>query len=137
MPDQAGGGAAEPMVSRVITSLRDEFRPEVVRSYLTPPRLLALGFAAVIFAGTILLLLPFATPPERPITAIDAFFTATSAVCVTGLVVKDLATDFTLFGQIVILFLVQVGGLGYMATGTILTLLIGRRIGMRERLLLR
>ncbi len=124
------------MVSRVITSLRDEFRPEVVRSYLTPPRLLVLGFAAVILAGMAILLLPFATPPGRPISAVDALFTATSAVCVTGLVVKDMSTDFTLFGQLAVLFLVQVGGLGYMATGTILTLLIGRRMGIRERMLL-
>lgn len=125
------------MISRVITFIRDEFRPEGIRSYLTPPRLLVLGFAALILAGTALLLFPFATPPGHPIAAVDALFTATSAVCVTGLVVRDLSTDFTLFGQIVILVLVQVGGLGYMATGTILILLIGRRIGLRERLLLR
>ncbi|MBI1865564.1 MAG: Trk family potassium uptake protein [Nitrospirae bacterium] len=124
------------MINRVITSIRVKFRPEVIRSRMTPPRLLVLGFAAAILAGTVLLLLPFATPPGRPIAAVDAIFTATSAVCVTGLVVKDLSTDFTLFGQIVTLVLVQVGGLGYMATGTILTLLIGRRIGLRERLLL-
>ncbi len=67
---------------------------------------------------------------------LDALFTATSATCVTGLVVVDTATNFTRFGQVVILILIQVGGLGFMAMATMIFLILGRRIGLRSRLLL-
>ena len=104
---------------------------------LTPTQIIVLGFAAVILLGTFLLLLPFATPPDRPISVLDALFTATSAVCVTGLIVKDTPLDFTGFGHGVILVLMQVGGLGYMTTVSVLALLVGRRLGLREELTLK
>ena len=65
---------------------------------------------------------------------IDALFTSTSAVCVTGLIVKDTPNDFTLFGQIVIMLLIQIGGLGYMTSATIIFLILGKKIGITERL---
>jgi trk system potassium uptake protein len=93
----------------------------------TPGRLLIASFLALIAVGTLLLKLPWATPPEQPIGWIDAFFTATSASCVTGLVVRDSGAGFTPFGQGVILALIQSGGLGIMSFSLlILSLLRGR-----------
>jgi len=88
---------------------------------------LVLSFLIAILIGTLLLRLPWATP--RGISFLDALFTATSATCVTGLVVKDTGTDFTLFGQIVILFLIQIGGLGIM-TGAAFIFLLFKKIGI-------
>ncbi len=100
----------------------------------TPAQVLLIGYGVVILIGTLLLLLPAASLPGRSISAVDAVFMATSAVSVTGLVTKDLATDFSLFGQGVILLLIQIGGLGYMTSATVLALILGKRIGLRERL---
>lgn len=97
--------------------------------------MLVLGFLSFILVGAALLMLPFAT--TKGISAVDAIFTATSAVCVTGLIVKDIPNDFTLFGHIVILLLIQLGGLGYMTSATIIFLLIGKKIGLGERLIMR
>jgi trk system potassium uptake protein TrkH len=99
---------------------------------LSPPRMLVIGFLSVILAGSLLLMLPFAHKGECAF--IDALFTSTSAVCVTGLIVKDTPNDFTLFGHIVILMLIQIGGLGYMTSATIIFLAAGKRIGVTERL---
>jgi trk system potassium uptake protein TrkH len=86
-----------------------------MRAYrLHPVRLLVASFVLLIAAGTVLLRLPAATPPDQPIGWIDALFTATSATCVTGLAVRDTGTGFTPFGQVVILALIQAGGLGVM-----------------------
>ncbi len=97
--------------------------------------MLVLGFIAIILTGTVLLLLPYST--TNGITPVDALFTSTSAVCVTGLIVKDTPNDFTMFGKIVILILIQIGGLGYMSMATFIALIAGRRIGMPERILIR
>ena len=94
---------------------------------LSPPQILVLGFLSFILIGTILLVLPISC---KECSLIDALFTATSAVCVTGLIVKDIPNDFTFFGQIVIMLLIQIGGLGYMTSSTIIALLIGKRIGI-------
>lgn len=96
-----------------------------------------LVFVGLIATGTGLLMLPRATPQDLPITALDALFTSTSAVCVTGLIVRDTATGFTTFGQTVILILIQLGGLGIMSLTAALSLLLGRGIGVRESSLLR
>jgi trk system potassium uptake protein TrkH len=101
---------------------------------LSPPQILVLGFLSFILIGTILLVLPISC---RECSLIDALFTATSAVCVTGLIVKDIPNDFTFFGQIVIMLLIQIGGLGYMTSSTIIALLIGKRIGIGERLIMK
>jgi len=95
------------------------------------------GFAAVILVGTALLTLPISSASGQWTPALDALFTATSAVCVTGLVVVDTATYWSGFGQVVILALFQVGGVGFMTSSTALLLLRRRRATLRERLLLR
>ncbi|WP_127586613.1 TrkH family potassium uptake protein [Paenibacillus koleovorans] len=104
---------------------------------LTPPRIMALGFATLILLGTIFLALPISIHEGKHISIIDAFFTATSAACVTGLVVKDTLNDFTVFGQAVILILVQLGGIGFMTAATWVALLLRRKISLRERLILK
>lgn len=104
---------------------------------LHPAQILAIGFATLIVLGTILLMLPFSTYEEgRGLHFIDALFEATSAVCVTGLAVVDTGSTFTLFGQIVLLFLIQVGGWGFMTTGILMFIILGKKIGLKERLLL-
>ena len=97
---------------------------------------MVLGGASAIVIGTILLLLPWATPPSKPLSVINALFTATSAVCVTGLIVADTATDFTVFGQTIILILIQIGGLGYATLVTMLLLTMGRQIGLWDRMMM-
>ncbi len=103
---------------------------------ISPARILAAGFLSMISVGTVLLSLPIASATGRSIPLVDALFTSTSAVCVTGLITKNTATDFSLFGKIVILMLIQAGGLGYMTISTILSLLIGKRISLRDRLIM-
>ena len=103
---------------------------------ITPGKIVVLGGASAIVLGTILLLLPWATPPSKPLSIIDALFTATSAVCATGLIVADTPTDFTMFGQTVVLVLIQIGGLGYATLVTLLLLTMRRQIGLRNRLMM-
>jgi trk system potassium uptake protein TrkH len=102
---------------------------------MSPPQMLVFGFIILIGIGTVFLMLPYSTTGE--ITLTDALFTSTSAVCVTGLIVKNTSDDFTLFGKIVILFLIQIGGLGYMSMATFLALLAGKRLGITERILIK
>lgn len=101
-----------------------------------PLRLLAGSFLALIFAGASLLKLPAATPPDQPIGWIDALFTATSATCVTGLAVRDTGTGFTFFGQLVILVLIQLGGLGIMTFSLFVLALFGRKVSLAQRSIL-
>jgi trk system potassium uptake protein len=103
---------------------------------ITPPKILILGFAFIILIGSLLLSLPIATQDGEGLNGLNAFFTATSATCVTGLVVVDTGTTFSLFGQIVVLSLIQVGGLGFMTFATFLALLVGKKISFRQRLIL-
>lgn len=99
-------------------------------------QVLVLGFAGLILAGAFMLMTPLASKSGESLRFIDALFTATSAVCVTGLVVVDTGTYFSVFGQMVIIFLIQVGGLGVMTVTTLLAVVAGKRINLRERLLL-
>lgn len=101
---------------------------------LSPPQILATGFFCLIVVGGILLKLPFAT--KESISWVDAFFTATSAATVTGLGVVDTASTFTMFGQIVIMFLIQTGGLGLMTIAILIVWVLGKKIGLRHRLLI-
>ncbi|MFE4713489.1 TrkH family potassium uptake protein [Paenibacillus sp. NPDC056722] len=103
---------------------------------LSPPQTLVLGFAAIILIGTLLLMLPVASRTGHSLNFIDALFTATSATCVTGLVVVDTGTYFSLFGQTVIMILIQVGGLGFMTMATLFALVLKRKISLRDRLIL-
>lgn len=100
---------------------------------LTSFQMIFLGFAGVILIGTFLLMLPISSKSGTVTSFHDALFTATSAVCVTGLVVQDTATFWTLFGQIVILLLIQIGGLGVITTAVSFSLLSGRRISLMQR----
>lgn len=100
------------------------------------PQILVLGFALIILIGSILLSLPIATENGERIAWIDALFTATSATTVTGLVVFNTQTTFSLFGEIVILSLIQVGGVGFITLAVVMYRLIGRRVGLYERNLL-
>jgi trk system potassium uptake protein TrkH len=95
------------------------------------------GFAVLTLAGTLLLMLPSATATGAGTPLLDALFTATSAVSGTGLVVADTADYWSVFGQVVILLLMELGGLGFMTSATVLILLFRRRVSLRERLLLR
>lgn len=103
---------------------------------LTPYQILVSGFAGLILLGALILCLPQASATGEPLGFVDALFTATSAVCVTGLVVVDTGTRFSLFGQLVIIFLIQAGGLGFMTMATLMAILIGKRINLRERLIM-
>ena len=97
-------------------------------------RLITLGFAAAILFGTFLLLLPISVKPDAEVSFIDALFTSTSAVCVTGLIAIDTADHFTPFGQGVVAFLIQIGGLGVTSVGVGLILAVGKHIGIKGRL---
>ncbi|MDP4098453.1 TrkH family potassium uptake protein [Paenibacillus sp. P96] len=103
---------------------------------LSPPRILVGGFALIILLGAGLLMLPISNTTGVPLPFIDALFTATSATCVTGLVVVDTGRDFTVFGQVVIALLIQIGGLGFMTMATLVALVFKRRISLKERLVL-
>jgi len=103
---------------------------------LQPAQVLVTGFASLILVGALLLSLPIATVTGERMDFLDALFTATSAVCVTGLVVVDTGTFFSLFGQIVILVLVQFGGLGIMTMATLIFLIMGKKIMLRERIVM-
>ncbi|MDD5557879.1 MAG: potassium transporter TrkG [bacterium] len=107
------------------------------RRAISPPRIVVLSFAAAIALGTSLLLIPAATAPGRQTGFLDALFTATSATCVTGLVVLDTGRHFSRFGHVVILALIQAGGLGIMTFSTAFLLLFGRRLSFKEKLLVR
>ena len=98
----------------------------------SPARIFIFSFAVVILLGAILLWLPFSAG-RNPISFVDALFTSASAVCVTGLTVLDLGTDLTFGGQIVTLFLFQVGGLGIITFSVVLFGLMGRSISFRGR----
>lgn len=100
---------------------------------MTVSRTVCLGFLAVITVGTILLMMPFSTSSGTWNDPIVALFTATSAVCVTGLAVVDTGTDFSFWGQLFILMLFQIGGLGYMTTTTFLITLVGRKFNLRQK----
>jgi len=104
-------------------------------TFLRPLLLIPLTFILLIFTGTVLLLLPKSTTNGH-ISFVDALFTATSATCVTGLVIKDTGSFFTRFGQIVILLLIQIGALGIMTFTTFFGIILGRKIGVKERALL-
>ncbi|MFE4706997.1 TrkH family potassium uptake protein [Peribacillus simplex] len=104
--------------------------------FLDPPKILVMGFAALILIGSYLLTLPISTEDGNGLSFLNALFTSTSATCVTGLVVVDTETTFTKFGELVILSLIQVGGLGFMTFATFFFFLLGKKISLKSRLLL-
>lgn len=106
------------------------------RNELNPHQWTVIGFASIIIIGAFLLALPLASTSGTSVGILDAFFTATSAVCVTGLTVIDTGTAYSMFGQIVIMLLIQIGGMGFMAYGVIIAVLLGKRIGLKQRVLI-
>ncbi len=107
------------------------------RLTISPPQALVAGFALIILLGAAVLTHPGLTAPGRQTDFLTALFTAASAVCVTGLVVVDTGTHWTLPGQVFILLLIQVGGLGFMTTAMIFFIIMGKKIGLKNRLLVR
>ncbi|WP_373537657.1 TrkH family potassium uptake protein [Microcoleus sp.] len=103
---------------------------------MTVSRTICLGFLAVIAAGALLLMMPFSTIDGTWNNPITALFTSTSAVCVTGLSVVDVGKHYSFWGQLCLLLLVQIGGLGYMTATTFLLLLLGRRFGLKDKIAL-
>ena len=103
------------------------------KKHLTSFQLIILGFAGVILLGSILLMLPVSSLDKVPTPFHEALFTATSAVCVTGLVVKDSGSYWSVFGQTVILALIQIGGLGVVTVAAAVSLLSGKKISLMQR----
>lgn len=103
---------------------------------MNPGEVMVIGFASIILIGTLILMLPISSKTGESIGFLDALFTATSAVCVTGLVVVDTATYWSIFGKFVIITLIQIGGLGFMAVTTMVAIIIRKKINLKERLLI-
>ena len=103
---------------------------------LHPVQILSLGFAIVILIGAILLSLPISSVDNNYTNFLDALFTSTSAVCVTGLITIDTGTYWNAFGQCVILMLIEIGGLGFMSLTTFIAVLLGKKITLRDRLIM-
>jgi trk system potassium uptake protein TrkH len=103
---------------------------------LHPAQTILFSFLAVILTGTLLLMLPFTTPEGAALSPLDALFTATSAVCVTGLIVADTAARFTLGGQIILLLLIQIGGLGIMIISYFSLFAARQKVSLEEKVLL-
>jgi trk system potassium uptake protein TrkH len=106
-----------------------------LRRRIQGPWILIVGFALLILLGTFVLRLPWMSAGDKPVTWSDAFFTAASAITVTGLTVRDTAQDFSFAGQIAILILLQIGGVGFITSSVILFRLIGRRVTLGTRFL--
>lgn len=105
------------------------------KKYITNSRRIILGFLAIIFVGALLLTLPFSTRVGEHTTFLGALFTAVSSTCVTGLVVYDTATHWTVFGQLIILLMIQIGGLGFITISTFIMISLKRKIGLSRRVL--
>ncbi len=111
-------------------------RPRTTRLILSPAQTIVIGFAAIILVGAWLLTLPVSSGSGERTPFLTALFTSTSATCAAGLAVVDTADHYSTFGQIVIMGLIQLGGLGYMMSWAILALILGWRIGLREPIIL-
>lgn len=107
-----------------------------IRKSASAVQIISIGFALIILEGALLLNLPIASKDGQPIGFINALFTATTSTCVTGLIVADTYSQWTLFGQAIILLLIQTGGLGFMTVSTLFAIMLRRRIGLRERMIL-
>src|SRR5699024_1631042 len=106
------------------------------RIMLKPGMLLVVGIATVILIGAIILNLPISSQDGMSIGFIDAILTSTSAVSVTGLVPVNTAEHWTTFGKFIIIILIQLGGLGFMTSATLIAFITGKRIGLKERLIM-
>jgi len=120
------------MLGAIFMALKESFK----LYKLSPAQILVAGYFTVILTGTILLSLPMATTAAGSLGFIDSLFTSTSATCVTGLIVVNTSSAFTVFGQVVIMLLIQIGGLGIMSMSTLMAFLIGKKISLKERLVI-
>lgn len=118
--------------------MKENIRHKIINKInkLQPTQIMIIGFALIILLGTLLLSLPVASQNGKSTNFLTALFTSTSAVCVTGLAVVDTGTHWSLFGQAVILLLIQVGGLGFMAVATLFVLIAKKKVNLKERLLI-
>ena len=106
------------------------------RLALSTTHYIMISFLLVILAGSVLLSLPISTVDGKAVSYDDALFTATTATCVTGLVMYDTFTQWSGFGQAVIICLIQIGGLGFMSIATMVVFLLRRKVGLKQRLLM-
>lgn len=109
---------------------------KLTKKKFSPAQYLVIGYFVVILLGSIMLMLPIATIDGQGLNIIDAVFTATSATCVTGLIVVNTKETFTLFGSTVIMMMIQIGGLGIMSMSTLFAFIIGKKISLKERLII-
>ena len=121
------------MIKKCALWLRDSF---IRNRSLNATRIVAGSFAAIILIGALLLTLPIASRDGQSAGFFTGLFTATSSTCVTGLILVDTWTQWTLFGQAVILTMIQLGGLGFMTVITLVSFALHRRIGLSERLIM-
>lgn len=103
---------------------------------LSPTQIIVTGFLALNLIGTLLLLMPFSSADGMSTSFLDALFTSTSALCVTGLSVVNTLTHWSLFGKCVILFLIQIGGIGFMTIVTIILVVLGKKVTLKERIVM-
>jgi trk system potassium uptake protein len=108
----------------------------IIKNKISPPQLITAIFIVLICAGGLLLALPHASETGESVGLLNAFFTSTSAVCVNGLIVIDTGSSYSLFGEVIIMVLIQIGGLGFMTLGVMVAIVLGRKIGLKERLIL-
>ncbi|MBB3050085.1 hypothetical protein FHS23_001080 [Prauserella isguenensis] len=125
-PPTAVPNTPREVLGRLLTRLLPSWRQ--------PARVVVAGFAVVVACGTALLALPSAAESGEPTGLVEALFTSVSALCVTGLIVVDTPEHWSTFGEVVILGLIQLGGIGIMTTASLLGLLVSRRFGLRMRL---
>ena len=118
---------------RIYTLLR---KLRALQPKLSPTQTIALVFARIILAGALLLMLPAASRSGEGCAFLPALFTATSATCVTGLVLFDTWTQWSLFGQIVILCMIELGGLGFMSVASLVVFLLRKKVGLRQRMVM-
>ena len=121
------------MIKKIALWMRDMF---IRNRSLNATRVVAVSFAVIILVGALLLTLPIASRSGESAGFFTGLFTATSATCVTGLILVDTWTQWSLFGQVVILGMIQLGGLGFMTVITLVSFALHRRIGLSERLIM-
>ncbi len=117
----------------IIMGTRRQYMSIFKKRKLSSSQVIMYGFTALILCGALLLTLPISSIDGSSCSFLDALFTSTSAVCVTGLIVRDTATSWTLFGKFILLLLIQIGGLGIVTAGATLSIIAGRRIGLSQR----
>ncbi len=117
--------------------MSDRKKKKIVKSrQMNPTRIIAVTFAAIILLGTVLLMLPVSSRDGESCSLLKALFTATSATCVTGLVLADTWSQWSAFGQVVIISLIEIGGLGFMSAASVVIFMFRRKIGLRQRMIM-